>query len=159
MIRIRRARPEDIAPVAELEKKCFSRPWSYQSFIFELESRDAWFSVAEDGGEIVGFAILHRFIDEGELFNIAVADAYRRMGVGAALLKNVIEGAVRYNIIKIFLEVRRSNDPARSLYAKHGFEVCGLRKNYYDDPKEDAILMELRTEDFMNNYSRKEEEN
>lgn len=157
MIRIRKVQPEDIASVAELEKQCFSRPWSYQSFIFELESRDAWFSVAEDGDRIVGFAILHRFIDEGEIFNIAVDEEYRRMGVGAMLLKNVIEGAVRYGVIKIFLEVRKSNEPARSLYAKHGFEVCGLRKNYYDDPKEDAILMELRTEDYMNNYSRKEE--
>lgn len=151
MIRIRRAQPEDIAPVAELEKRCFSRPWSYQSFIFELESRDAWFSVAEDDGRIVGFAILHRFIDEGELFNIAVDESFRRMGIGEMLLGNVIEGAKRYNIGKIFLEVRKSNDPARSLYAKHGFEVCGLRKNYYDDPKEDAILMELSTEEYFAN--------
>lgn len=150
MIKIRKARPEDIAEVAELEKACFSRPWSYQSFIYELESRDAWFAVAEDDGRIVGFAILHRFIDEGELFNIAVSEDMRRRKIADRLLSDVFEGAAKHGVERIFLEVRRSNDPARALYAKHGFEVCGLRKNYYDDPKEDAVLMEARVSEHGN---------
>jgi ribosomal-protein-alanine N-acetyltransferase len=147
MIKIRKARDEDIIKVADLEKQCFSRPWSYQSFIFELESRDAWFTVAEDDGRVVGFAILHRFVDEGELFNIAVAEDVRRQKIGERLLRDIFVGAKKYGIKKIFLEVRKSNDPARALYTKYGFEVCGLRKNYYDDPKEDAILMEAEVSD------------
>ena len=146
-VEIRRARPEDLEPVTELEQRCFSRPWSYQSFAFELGSRDAWFSVAEDGGRIVGFAILHRFIDEAELFSIAVDEEYRRRGVGDMLLTDVIGGARLHGMVKVFLEVRQSNSAARSMYLKHGFEVYGLRRNYYDDPKEDAMLMELRLQD------------
>ncbi len=144
MITVRKAREEDIIAVTELERQCFSRPWSYQSFVFELQSGDSWFSVALMDGEIIGFAVLHRFVDEGELFNIAVSEKMRGRGVGDRLLCDIIEGAKKHELKKIFLEVRKTNEPAKSLYKKHGFEVCGLRRNYYDDPKEDAIIMEKR---------------
>jgi ribosomal-protein-alanine N-acetyltransferase len=102
MIKIRKARDEDIIKVADLEKQCFSRPWSYQSFIYE--------------GRIVGFAILHRFVDEGELFNIAVAEDVRRQKIGERLLRDIFVGAKKYGIKKIFLEVRKSNDPASFIH-------------------------------------------
>lgn len=132
----------DVEAVEELEKACFSVPWSKQSFEFERSSPDSAFLVAEDGGVIAGFAVLHRFIDEGELFNIAVAEGYRREGIADALLAELFRRAEAWKLKRVMLEVRKSNAAARALYAKNGFEVMGMRPNYYDFPKEDAILME-----------------
>ncbi|MGM9521317.1 MAG: ribosomal protein S18-alanine N-acetyltransferase [Oscillospiraceae bacterium] len=138
---VRRAALEDIPAIMDIERASFSIPWSEHSVMFEFESADAAVLVADDG-ELEGFAILHRFCDDGELFNIAVREGCRGRGIGRKLLKAVLDSAREMGIRRIYLEVRKSNAAARRLYEKLGFAVCGERRNYYDAPKEDAILMD-----------------
>ena len=139
---IRDAEKADLDAIVELEKACFSAPWSKNSFEFELSSPDSAFITAKEGDTLAGFAVLHRFIDEGELFNIAVSEDFRREGVADAMLAELFRRAGVWGIKRVMLEVRKSNAPARALYMKNGFEVMGMRPGYYDFPKEDAILME-----------------
>ena len=138
---IRKAKIEDIPAIVGMEARCFSCPWSEKSFLSELDCADGYFAAAEQNGEICGFCVARWFGDEGEVFNVCVAPEHRREGIGDALINNALEKAGKSGVKRIFLEVRQSNGAARALYLKHGFQVCGLRKRYYDDPTEDAILM------------------
>lgn len=140
-MKIIKAEQEHLDSMVALEQECFSIPWSRQSFIAEMESPDAHVVVAVEE-EVLGFAIFHRLGDEGELFNIAVWPKYRGKGTGAALLQDVFKNARQNGVNRIFLEVRRSNEPAEKMYRSAGFQVCGVRKNYYEAPVEDAVLME-----------------
>ena len=106
--------------------------------------RMGWIVEAEDGSQILAFLITHRIDDEWELENIAAAAAARRKGVGKQLLNEFIAHAKAEGGKGIFLEVRESNQNARALYRQAGFEETGLRKSYYSDPPEDAILCRLR---------------
>ena len=132
------ARPEHVSAIAALEKQCFpADPWPeeiiarwYERFIVALEADD-----------VVGYAALSSILDEGSLDNIATDPEYRRQGVGEALLKEVIRRGREQELSVLYLEVRASNDPAIALYEKHGFVEVGRRKNYYEKPREDAILM------------------
>lgn len=132
---------EHVPQVAALERACFSRPWSEAMLENELWNDSAVVIVAEgEDGTVLGYAGLQTVLDEGYINNVAVAEAYRRQGVADEL----IAAFVRFGQAKLAfltLEVRDSNAPAIALYAKHGFAEAGRRKNYYDDPKEDAILM------------------
>lgn len=132
---------EHVPQVAALERACFSRPWSEAMLENELWNESAVVIVAEgEDGAVLGYAGLQTVLDEGYINNVAVAEAYRRQGVADEL----IAAFVRFGQAKLAfltLEVRASNAPAIALYAKHGFAEAGRRKNYYDDPKEDAILM------------------
>ena len=132
-----------IPQIAALERECFSTPWTENMLEDALFDSQASFIVAEaEDGSILGYAGLHVIVDEGYIDNIAVEEAARRHGVASALLDVYCRfGAV--NLAFLTLEVRKSNAPAIALYAKHGFRQVGRRKNYYDDPKEDAILMTL----------------
>lgn len=141
MISVTRAQEHHIAPVLDIERICFSVPWSENSFRYELESKEAYFAVAEEDGEVLGFGILHTFCDQAELFNIAVLPECRKRGIGDRLMASILDFASGAGIKIIFLEVRASNSPAQKLYEKHGFTSCGRRKNYYDKPVEDALLM------------------
>ena len=131
---------EHVSAIAALEKICFpADPWPeeiiarwYERFIVALEADD-----------VVGYAALSSILDEGSLDNIATDPEYRRQGVGEALLKEVIRRGREQELSVLYLEVRASNDPAIALYEKHGFVEVGRRKNYYEKPKEDAILMTL----------------
>ena len=135
------AAAEQIEAIAALEKSTFSLPWSEDSFTAELENEDSHFTAAVLGGEVVGFSILRSFFDEGELLNIAVSPAHRGNGIGGALLEDALDYADSHGVDTVFLEVRPTNKSAVSLYKKHGFEPIAIRKNYYDEPKEDAIIM------------------
>ena len=127
--------------IAELEKECFSQPWSEAALEEELYNPQASFIVAEDGeGGVLGYAGLQVVLDEGYIANIAVEDAARRHGVASALL-DVYCRFGQEHLAFLTLEVRESNKAAIGLYLKHGFEEVGRRKNYYHDPKEDAIIM------------------
>lgn len=134
---------EHIPQVAALERACFSRPWSEESLQGELWNDSAVIIVAEgEDGSVLGYAGLQTVLDEGYITNVAVDEKYRRQGIADEL----IAAFARFGQAKLAfltLEVRASNAPAISLYAKHGFEEVGRRKNYYDDPKEDALLMTL----------------
>ena len=132
---------EHIARIAELEKICFSCPWSENALREELWNDSAVIIVAEgEDGTVLGYAGLQTVLDEGYITNVAVDPQYRRQGVADEL----IAAFLRFGQAKLAfltLEVRASNDPAIALYAKHGFAEVGRRKNYYEAPREDAILM------------------
>ena len=135
---------EHLPAVAALEKTCFpADPWSEATFEDVLYSPNAaaLLALGEDGG-LLGYAVLSTVLDEGNLDNIAVAPDARRQGVADALLA-ALTGFGREHLARLMLEVRASNAPAIALYEKHGFAAVGRRKNYYDAPKEDAILMTL----------------
>lgn len=130
--------------VAALEKVCFpADPWSEQLFRDALDSPHTAILLAEGtDGAILGYAVLSVVLDEGNLDNIAVAPNARRRGVADALL-GALTGFGREHLAVLMLEVRASNAPAIALYEKHGFRPVGRRKNYYTEPREDAVLMTL----------------
>jgi len=128
--------------IVELEKRCFADPWSRRMLVDQLENACAATIVAQgEDGTILGYASLLAVLDEGYINNIAVAPEYRRQGVASQLLDVFTRFGEGNKLAFLTLEVRDGNAPARALYAKHGYEEVGRRKNYYDHPKEDAILM------------------
>lgn len=133
-----------VPDVAAIERECFSQPWSENMLAEELYNDNASFIVAvADDGTVLGYAGLTVVLDEGYINNIAVKSQYRRMGVADALLGTFIHFAEDH-LAFLTLEVRASNDKAISLYTKNGFVREGRRKDYYKDPKEDAIIMTRR---------------
>ena len=129
--------------VADLERICFSRPWSRKMLAEELENQCAAFLVAQDSitQQVMGYAGLLVMADEGYITNVAVFPEFRRQGVAAKLIA-VFENFARGNKLAFLtLEVRPSNTAAIALYKGFGFEEVGRRKNYYDLPKEDALIL------------------
>ena len=135
---------ERLPAVAALEQVCFpADPWSLELFQAALENPSASILLAEgEDGSLLGYAVLSVILDEGNLDNIAVAPYARRQGIADALLSSLTAFG-REHLACLMLEVRSSNAPAIALYEKHGFIAVGRRKNYYDAPREDAILMTL----------------
>lgn len=133
---------ELIPQLAELERQCFSKPWSEEMLAEELENVCASFIVAlGDNGQVLGYAGLSVVAGEGYIDNVAVWQEYRRQGIAQALLEVFLRFGAAKQLSFLTLEVRASNDPAKQLYLKNGFEQVGRRKDYYDDPREDAIIM------------------
>ena len=129
--------------IADIERECFSTPWTVPMLEEELNNLCACFIVAEgEDGSVLGYAGLHVAVDEGYIDNIAVQEQYRRQGVGEALLGAFIRFG-KEKLAFLTLEVRPSNQPAIQFYMKHGFVQVGRRKNFYSAPKEDALLMTL----------------
>ena len=134
---------DHLEDLEKLEKICFSRPWSRKMLAEELENQCAAFLVAQDSvtGQVMGYAGLLVMADEGYITNVAVFPEYRRQGVAAKLIA-VFENFARGNKLAFLtLEVRPSNAAAIALYQGFGFEEVGRRKNYYDLPKEDALIL------------------
>lgn len=129
--------------LARLEKVCFSRPWSRQMLAEELDNACAAFLVAleEATEKVVGYAGLLVMADEGYITNVAVFPEYRRQGIAGQLLEVFLRFAQANALAFLTLEVRPSNDAAIALYQGYGFEEKGRRKNYYDFPKEDALIL------------------
>jgi len=139
---LRQAEIRDIKPMAEMDALCFTTPWSERSFEREIkENRLAFYIVAEIGGRLVGYAGLWCIEDEGHITNVAVHPDFRRRGIGKALISVLLSHTIQNGIRSHTLEVRASNEAAISLYKQFGFEPAGLRKNYYEDNGEDAIIM------------------
>lgn len=135
---------EHIDDIAELEKQCFSIPWTSEQLASQLTDNMHICLVAVDGeGRTVGYVGLMYVLDEGYISNVAVAPAHRREGIGGMLLDTLRERAEEKRLAFLTLEVRQTNEPAKSLYKKHGYVEVGLRKGYYTKPTEDAILMTL----------------
>lgn len=132
---------EHVPQVAALERACFSRPWSEESLQAELWNDSAVVIVAEgEDGSVLGYAGLQTVLDEGYINNVAVDEKFRRQGIADELIKAFVRFG-EANLAFLTLEVRASNAPAIALYAKHGFTEAGRRKNYYEAPQEDAVLM------------------
>ncbi len=140
---ITRMQREHLDTLAELEKICFSQPWSYKSLEEELSNDTAYFYVAKesDGERIVGYIGLYIVLESCFAANIAVFPEYRNRGAATALLRRAFLTATAHGAEFISLEVRRSNTAAISLYKSLNFEETGLRKNYYRNPPEDALIM------------------
>lgn len=130
-----------INQVYEIEKSSFAVPWSLESFQDDFKNHHTIYFGAFIGQRLVGFIGMHHILDEGHITNIAVLPCHRRMGIGDALLISLINHAIASNITAITLEARMGNAPALKLYGKHGFVFEGIRKNYYTDTKEDAVIM------------------
>lgn len=131
----------DAEKIAELEKFCFSSPWSENALIEEIENPSAHFLVCKKGNEIIGYIGCIFVCDEGSITNVAVFPTHRKMGAASALIRALCADAKEKNITSLFLEVRKSNYAAISLYEKCGFSVVGERKNFYSAPTEDALIM------------------
>ena len=140
-MRIRRMTGEDCKKAAELEKAIFSQPWSEQGFLDALARKENIFLAAEEAGELCGYLGMYQSLDEGEITNVAVKAEKRNAGIGFLLMQAAIEAAKQQQISQIILEVRVSNASAIHLYEKCGFVNCGIRKGFYDFPKEDAYIM------------------
>ena len=124
-----------------IETECFSHPWSKQSLEEELNNETSLFLVAKEENEVIGYIGMSIVIDEGYIFNVAVRENYRNKGVATSLINELVTYGKKNNFSFITLEVRESNLPAISLYSKFGFIKAGGRKDYYSNPKENAILM------------------
>ncbi len=132
---------QDAAAMGELEKECFSEPWSERALREEIASPIARFFVAKADGEVVGYAGMILAADEAQITNVAVRETHRRCGIGRALMRALEEEAVRCGASVLQLEVRESGTAARTLYETMGFVTVGKRKRFYRFPSEDAVLM------------------
>lgn len=125
----------------ELENLCFSMPWTKEQLLTQLPDERHVFITAVHKGKTVGYVGMMYVLDEGYISNVAVSPDYRRKGIGDRLIESLLGRADELELSFVTLEVRVSNAAAIALYEKHGFVKVGQRKNYYDLPKEDAILM------------------
>lgn len=132
---------QDIKEISEIEKESFSTPWSEKSFEDSLKLSYAYFLVAQIGDIPVGYAGMYKLADEGDITNIAVKPEFRRKGIAHKLLAGLEEISKKTGIRVINLEVRESNHNAIRLYERNGFENIGKRKNFYEKPTENAIIM------------------
>lgn len=141
MIEIRRMREDDAEEMFKLDGKCFSIPWSEQSFKEEFENELARYFVMTDDNAIIGYAGLWNIVGEGHITNIAVHPQYRGRQLGKRLMNALFRFADEAGLGCLTLEVRESNNIAIGLYEKYGFKAVGRRKKYYSDTNEDAIIM------------------
>lgn len=133
----------DIENVIAIERASFQFPWSTRFFLDELQVDCARSILAEVDGRIVGYVLFWLVSEEVDIHNIAVHPDFRRQGIGRLLLEQVVAAARRQERLRVTLDVRFSNASAQSLYRRFGFVARGLRKAYYSDNGEDALVMAL----------------
>lgn len=135
---------EDVPKVSSIEEKSFTTPWSAEAFEGSVLQDNYKIIVAvsdTDDTDILGYCCFYYVVDEGEIPNVCVREDMRGKGVGTAMLSGLIDIAESMNISSLYLEVRKSNEPAIHLYTKLGFVENGIRKGFYERPREDAIVM------------------
>ena len=141
---IRNAGQSDLDALVELERACFSVPWTREQLKCELPDVRHEFLVAEgEDGSLLGYVAMMTVLDEGDISNVAVAPAARRRGIARALVAQMLQLAQRRELSFVTLEVRENNDGAIALYQQAGFVPVGRRRGYYERPREDAILMTI----------------
>lgn len=141
MIKIFPMKESHVPQVAALEKLCFHTPWSENSIASELRNELALWLVAVDGDSVVGYVGSQTVFPETDMMNIAVTPERRREGIAEVLVDALVVELKRMGSECLTLEVRASNAPAIALYHKKGFHEVGCRKNYYRNPKEDALIL------------------
>ena len=135
-------KPQHVAQVAELEKICFgTEAWSEKSVASELDNPLSFWLVADDNGRVAGYVGSQTVMDETDMMNVAVHPDYRKQGTATTLIVGLVEELRKKGSHCLTLEVRASNENAISLYRKLDFQQIGLRKNYYHNPKEDALIL------------------
>ena len=140
MIEIVRMSREHLCEVAQIEQLCFSDPWSVESLELMLGEQATGLVAIEDG-KLLGYVGMICVLDEGQIINVATHPDARRRGVGRALMSAIEQLAKDKGIVFLSLEVRESNSAARSLYSSLGWVECGIRKNFYSKPTENACVM------------------
>ena len=140
-MRIVNMNADHVSRVAELEKLCFSDPWSENSVSSELNNPLSLWLVAVDGERVAGYVGSQSVMGESDMMNIAVHPDYRRRGLAEMLVAELVTALKNAGNTCLTLEVRASNAPAIALYEKTGFSQIGLRKNYYRNPREDALIL------------------
>ena len=141
MIRYEQMNASHIGQVAQLEKLCFSDPWSENSVASELDNELSFWLVALDGDTVAGYIGSQSVLGESDMMNVAVHPAYRRQGIAEVLVTQLVQALKEMGNHCLTLEVRASNAPAIGLYEKLGFTEVGRRPNYYRNPKEDALIL------------------
>lgn len=140
-IQIVKMQPNHVSGVYEIEKTCFSQPWTIEGISAELDNENARFLVALKVEKVVGYVGMHNICSCGYLTNIAVLPEYRRLGIAKELLRRIISLGENEDMEFISLEVRESNLVAINLYESLGFKEVGMRRNFYSKPTENAIIM------------------
>ncbi len=138
---VRKMEIKDAQKVYQLSKENFSEPWSLVAIEKEMTNPVASYFVVEAEGEVIGFGGMWHVLDEGEIINIAVEKSYQRQGIGKLILNKLIAEARKRELVVMHLEVRVSNEAAKILYLKQGFNCIANRKGYYHNPTEDALIM------------------
>ena len=141
MIEITKMDETHISAIAEIEKLCFSDPWSENSIAGELSSRLSHWLVALEDGKLLGYIGSQSVLGESDMMNVAVHPDYRRRGIAQMLIGQLMQDLKQRDNLHLSLEVRATNAPAITLYEKLGFETVGRRPNYYRHPKEDALIL------------------
>jgi ribosomal-protein-alanine N-acetyltransferase len=133
----------DLQGVLEVEAESFSNPWTREMYSWELQNRSVChiFVVRTEECRVAGFCAFWRVFDEVHINNVAIRPRFRAQGIGTALLRHVLAEARQLGARRVTLEVRASNERARRLYERLGFYVAGVRRNYYTDPVEDALIL------------------
>ena len=141
MMNITEMNASHVPQVAQLEQLCFADPWSEKSIASELTSKWSYWLVAVEDDRVVGYIGSQSSIDESDVMNVAVHPDYRRKGIAENLINHLVEELKNRGSHALLLEVRASNAPAIALYEKLGFLQVGCRKNYYHNPREDALIL------------------
>ena len=140
---IRAIREEDVCQIHEIEALCFAMPWSEESILHDVKENPVarWLVLDDGSGRVMAYAGMWFVLDEAHVCNVAVHPDFRRMGYGRRILEALVDMAKANSMTLMTLEVRRSNLAAQALYHQCGFLDVGYRKRYYEDNKEDALIM------------------
>ena len=137
----RRSVPADATGIAKLEEEIFSDPWSYRDVQDLICTEGSMCFTAIDGGEVIAYVIGRLIAPEGEIYRVAVKPEKRQRGIGYRLLDYAVKTSKGHGLERLFLEVRSKNLPAVKLYTAYGFKQIAVRKNYYKNPQDDALIM------------------
>jgi len=153
LVTVREAVPRDLGAIDDIEQSSFSSPWGFEKwgedhYSKELAKEISMFLVAEWGGEVIGYTCGRAVVDEGHILKLAVSPEWRRRGIGRMLMDSIMTKLYERGSRLFWLEVRKSNAPARHFYNSLGFGLYGVRKGYYTDTREDALVLFKRMEDW-----------
>jgi ribosomal-protein-alanine N-acetyltransferase len=160
-IRIEQMRVEDVEEVAELDKKCFPTPWSAGAYMNEVNNHSAYYVVARVDHRIISFAGMWLIMDEAHITTIGVDPEFRGQKIGERILIHILDEAVHQGARRVTLEVRKSNSVAQNLYDKYMFHTVAVRKAYYTNNDEDALVMwidDMWSSDFLKTLRKRKDE-
>lgn len=141
MITIEELKEQDVEVVSKIEERAFSMPWSAADFLQMINNENALYLVVKSDGVPIACCGVRNILGEGEITNVVVDKPYRGNGIGSRMLFELLEKGKQMGIQAFTLEVRKSNEAAVGLYEKAGFVTEGIRKNFYEKPVEDGLIM------------------